>query len=84
MRLFLKIGFVVAMTLAILIPLLMIRGVIQDRQMYRAQAVSDIARSYAGAQSFAGPVLVVPYTEEVEVEEIEEVDVEDAEVEDDD
>ena len=69
MRLFLKIGFVVAMTLAILIPLLMIRGVIQDRQMYRAQAVSDIARSYAGAQSFAGPVLVVPYTEQVEVEE---------------
>ena len=69
MRLFLKIGFVVAMTLAILIPLLMIRGVIQDRQTYRAQAVSDIARSYAGAQSFAGPVLVVPYTEEVEVEE---------------
>lgn len=69
MRLFLKIGFVIAMTVAILIPLLMIRGVIHDRQQYRAQAVADISRSYAGAQAFAGPVLVVPYTERVEVEE---------------
>jgi len=75
MRLFLKIGFVVAMTVAILIPLLMIRGVISDRQMYREQAVADIARSYAGAQSFAGPVLVVPYTEEVEVEEADQFNV---------
>ena len=75
MRLFLKIGFVAAMTIAILIPLLMIRGVISDRQMYRAQAVADISRSYAGAQSFAGPVLVVPYTEEVEVEEADQFNV---------
>ncbi|HEY5849189.1 MAG TPA: cell envelope integrity protein CreD [Lysobacter sp.] len=69
MRLAFKIVMVVSMTIAILVPLLMIRGVIQDRQNYRAQAVADIARSYAGAQSFAGPVLVVPYTETVEVEE---------------
>ena len=75
MRLFLKIGFVAVMTIAILIALAMIQGVIHDRQMYRAQAVEDIARSYAGAQSFAGPVLVVPYTEEVEVEEPDQFNV---------
>ena len=75
MRLFLKIGFVAVMTAAILIALAMIQGVIHDRQMYRAQAVNDIARSYAGAQSFAGPVLVVPYTEEVEVEEADQFNV---------
>ncbi len=69
MRLFLKMFIVAGVTLAIFIALLMIGGVIHDRQMYRAQAVSDVARSYAGAQSFTGPVLVVPYTQLDEVEE---------------
>ena len=69
MRLWMKILLVAGMTLAILVPLTMIRGVIQERQMYRVQAVQEVARSYAGAQAFAGPVLVVPYTDTVWVEE---------------
>ena len=69
MRLGLKILLVLAMTLAILVPLTMIRGTINERQRYRVQAVDSIARSYAGAQSFVGPVLVVPFVETVEVEE---------------
>lgn len=69
MRLWLKVLLVLGMTLAILIPLSMIRGVIAERQVHRATAVARIAQSYAGAQSFAGPVLVVPYTQKVEVEE---------------
>lgn len=69
MRLWLKILMVLGMTLAILVPLLLIRGVIHDREAYRRQAVQEIARSEAGAQGIAGPVLVVPWTETVEVEE---------------
>lgn len=69
MRLGLKILMVLGLTLAILVPLSMIRGTIQERQAYRAQAVESIAGSYAGAQRLAGPVLVVPYTETVWVEE---------------
>ncbi|MBU8976304.1 cell envelope integrity protein CreD [Lysobacter sp. MMG2] len=69
MRLAFKVAIVAFMTIAILIPLSMIRGVIHEREEYRAGAVADIARSYGGAQAFAGPVLVVPYTETVEVEE---------------
>ena len=69
MRLLTKMLLVLGMTIAILVPLTMIRGTIQERQAYRQQAVADIARSYAGAQAFAGPVLVVPYSERVEVEE---------------
>ena len=69
MRLWLKILMVLGMTLAILVPLMLIRGVIHDREVYRADAVRDIARSEAGAQGLAGPVLVVPWTETVEVEE---------------
>ena len=70
MRLWIKVLLVLGMTLAILVPLTMIRGIILERQGYRAQAVEDIARSYAGAQAFSGPVLVVPYTDTVEVEEV--------------
>ncbi|MBT2748920.1 cell envelope integrity protein CreD [Lysobacter sp. ISL-42] len=61
MRVWLKMLMVLGMTLAILIPLLMIGGIISDRQTYRAQAVATVARSYAGAQAFSGPALVVPY-----------------------
>ena len=69
MRLWLKILMVLGMTLAILVPLMLIRGVIQDREAYRMEAVQEIARSEAGAQGLAGPVLVVPWTETAAVEE---------------
>ncbi len=69
MRLWLKALMVIGMTLAILVPLLLIRGVIHDRQAHRDAAVQRIASSEAGAQAIAGPVLVVPWTETIEVEE---------------
>ena len=52
---------VVLLTLAILIPLQLIRGTIHERQQYREQAVRDIGASYGARQTLAGPVLVVPY-----------------------
>lgn len=66
MRLMLKAAVVLALTLAILIPLQMIRGTIHERQQYREQAVRRIGANYGGPQTLAGPVLVVPYTEQVE------------------
>ena len=78
MRLGLKILMVLGLTLAILVPLTMIRGVIHEREGYRAEAVAKVARSIAGRQSFAGPVLVVPYREQVEVVERDKYGVEHA------
>jgi inner membrane protein len=69
MRLPVKMLLVFGMTIAIMIPLTMIRGTIGERQSYRVQAIDNIARSFAGAQALSGPVLVVPYVETVEVEE---------------
>ena len=69
MRLSLKMLLVLGMSLAILVPLTMIRGTIEERQAYRQQAVADIAASYAGAQALSGPVLVVPYIETIVSEE---------------
>ena len=65
MRLAFKAGMVVLLTLAILIPLQLIRGTIHERQQYREQAVRDIGASYGARQTLAGPVLVVPYEERV-------------------
>ena len=69
MRLWMKMIVVFGMTLAILVPLAMVRGVVHERQQYRQQVVRDVAASHGGAQSFAGPVLVVPYRQVVQVEE---------------
>ena len=68
MRLLAKMLFVFVMTIVIMIPLMLIRGTISERQFYRTQAIDNIARSSAGAQAFSGPVLVVPYVETGEVE----------------
>lgn len=65
MRLWVKILMVAAMTVAILVPLSMVRGVVQERQARRAEAVASIAASHGGRQVVSGPVLVVPYSEEV-------------------
>lgn len=69
MRLLLRFLTVGGLVLLLLVPLTMIRGTIEERMAYRNEAVQSIARSYAGGQTIAGPVLVVPYTETVEVEE---------------
>ena len=71
MRLWLKILMVAGMTLAILVPLMMIRGVIAERQAWRAGAVRDVAANFGGRQVFAGPVLVVPWVETVEEEVVD-------------
>jgi inner membrane protein len=69
LRLGLKAVLVGALTLALLIPLAMIRGTIAERQAYRQAAVASVTESHAGAQVIAGPVLVIPYAEDVRVED---------------
>ncbi len=66
MRLGFKVAMVAVLTLAILIPLSMIRGVIGERQQYRAEAVRKVSAGIGGRQVLGGPVLVVPFEETVE------------------
>lgn len=54
---FLIIAFVGA---AVLIPLNMIAGLVEERQGYHAQAVADMEKSSAGPQRLVGPVLYLP------------------------
>jgi inner membrane protein len=57
------------LTLVLLVPLGQINDAVRERQAYRQQAVASVAESYAGAQTLAGPVLVVPFVETVQVVE---------------
>ncbi len=59
-----KVLLIALLMLVLLIPLAMIRGVISERTLYRAEARQDIAESWTGAQKLLGPLLVVPYAEQ--------------------
>jgi inner membrane protein len=65
MRLAFKTLTVGGLTVALLIALATIRGTVQERQRYRAEAVAEVARSTAGAQSLEGPILFVPFSDRV-------------------
>src|SRR4051812_9646434 len=60
-RSMLKLLGVGALILLMLIPLLMIQGVLNDRLERRNEAVNDITASWGKEQNIIGPVLVVPY-----------------------
>ena len=49
--------------LLLMIPLMMIKGVVNERSHYREEARRSIAQSWTGEQKFIGPLLVVPYKE---------------------
>ena len=56
-----KLGAIALLILLLLVPLMMINGVIQDRQQLRDGVLEDIARSSSYSQQLSGPVMVVPY-----------------------
>ncbi|TWI03422.1 inner membrane protein [Luteimonas cucumeris] len=71
MRLLFRFITVGGLVLLLLIPLAMIRGTIQERQMFRNQAVQRIAQTTAGAQNLVGPLRVVPWSETREVDTVD-------------
>ncbi|CAM3793813.1 Inner membrane protein CreD [Pseudomonas reidholzensis] len=56
-----KLGMIALLMLLLLIPLLMIGGLIDERQSLRDTVLADIAQSSSFDQVIAGPLLVVPY-----------------------
>jgi inner membrane protein len=54
----LLLGFLI---LLLQIPILQIDDLISEREQTRQEAVSEVAAMWGGSQTFAGPVLVVPY-----------------------
>ena len=56
-----KLGMIALLMLLLLIPLLMIGGLIGERQALRDSVLQDIAQSSSFSQQISGPLLVVPY-----------------------
>jgi inner membrane protein len=61
-RIVVKIVSVVGITIGLLIPLIMIRGLVLERTEFRREARENIAQSWTGAQTVVGPVLIVPHS----------------------
>lgn len=64
LKLLLRFLTVGGLVLLLLVPLLMVRGLISDREFYQAKAVDRISQSMAGPQQVVGPLRVVPWQEE--------------------
>ncbi|MGZ5089716.1 MAG: cell envelope integrity protein CreD [Burkholderiales bacterium] len=58
-----KTGAIVALALALLIPLKLIESKIEERQATRAGVVAELANTSVGEQTLSGPVLVLPCAE---------------------
>jgi inner membrane protein len=56
---FFVIGFLI---LLLLIPLLMVGGLVSEREGRSFEVRAEVARTWGGAQQIGGPFLVVPYT----------------------
>ena len=63
LKLLLRFLTVGGLVLLLLIPLTLIRGLIHERQSYRAEAVRRVANNTAGPQQFIGPLRVLPWTD---------------------
>ena len=71
--LLIKVALVLFLALLINIPLGMMSNLVDERQGRQNQVATDISNSYAEPQFMAGPLLVLPYTEEYTVtQEIQE------------
>jgi inner membrane protein len=49
------------LTVALMIPLSMVGGVIADRRTYEAEATRSVSAAWGAEQTFVGPMIVVPY-----------------------
>ncbi|QKE64819.1 cell envelope integrity protein CreD [Aquipseudomonas campi] len=56
-----KLGLIALLIFLLMIPIIMIDGMIEERQGLRDEVLQDIARSSSYSQQLTGPLLVLPY-----------------------
>jgi inner membrane protein len=57
----LKAAFIAGLVLVLLVPLLVVQGMVAERENRRAGAEAEIIRSRGGEQAVGGPILTVPF-----------------------
>ncbi|MGE9986148.1 cell envelope integrity protein CreD [Desulfovibrio sp. SGI.169] len=58
-----RFAIVAAIALALLIPLLLVQNLVDERASLYRNVVRDISRTWGGQQQLTGPILLIPYTE---------------------
>ncbi|WP_417293041.1 inner membrane CreD family protein, partial [Desulfovibrio porci] len=58
-----RFAIVAAIALALLIPLLLVQNLVDERASLYRNVVQDISRTWGGQQQLIGPMLLIPYTE---------------------
>lgn len=64
-KILLKGGLIAALTLFLLIPAHFVKGIIEERSERQKEAVAEVSGRWAGPEQLMGPVLVIPYRDEV-------------------
>ena len=64
--LFVKLGSIGFLVLLLMLPNVMIRDLIKERQSRQDEAVAAVSQSWGGAQTVTGPVLSIPFTRWIE------------------
>lgn len=60
--LFVKLGSIAFLVLLLMLPNVMVRDLINERQSRQNEAVAAVSQSWGGPQTITGPVLSIPYT----------------------
>ena len=58
-----RFAIVAAIAVALLIPLLLVQNLVDERAMLYRSVVRDISRTWGGQQQLTGPILLIPYSE---------------------
>lgn len=58
-------GVVIGIGLLLMIPLMLVENLVQERAELYRDVVSDISRTWGGQQQLSGPYLLIPYTQRV-------------------
>lgn len=64
-----KFFLIAFLILLLLIPLLMVAGLVSERESRSRSVAAEVSRTWGGTQQLTGPYLVVPYTVRVEIQE---------------
>lgn len=64
-----KFFLVSLLTLMLLVPLLIVYGLVSEREGRWREAQQDVARTFGGTQQITGPFIIVPYSLRVETRE---------------
>lgn len=52
-----------AMVIVLIVPMIMISGLIDEREQLQQEAIRDIGSKWGGSQYLIGPILALPYKE---------------------